>query len=85
MNVLIAILSGWTASTILYPFDILRMSISNCTEKNTRITQVLKNIVRHHGAKYFFKGYLNSLVGTALFRGSFNGIYDTAKGHASSL
>jgi Mitochondrial carrier protein len=85
MNVLIAILSGWTASTILYPFDILRMSISNCTEKNTKVTQVLKNIVRHHGAKYFFKGYLNSLVGTALFRGSFNGIYDTAKGQASSL
>ena len=85
MNVMIAILSGWTASSILYPFDILRMAMSNSTEKSTKITSLLKSIIRNHGVKYFFKGYLNSLVGTAVFRGSFNGFYDTAKAEARSM
>lgn len=61
------------------------MSISNSTEKSTKITTLLRGIIRNHGAKYFFKGYLNSLIGTAVFRGSFNGFYDTAKAEAKSL
>jgi solute carrier family 25 (adenine nucleotide translocator) protein 4/5/6/31 len=84
-NVLSAMLSGWTASSILYPFDILRLSLSNSTEKEIRIWTVMKNILRNHGARYFFKGYLNSLLGTAIFRGSFHGIYDTVKSEATSL
>jgi hypothetical protein len=85
MNILVAVISGWTASSILYPFDIVRLSLSNSTEKKIKITTILKSIIRNHGAKYFFKGYLNSLLGTAIFRGSFNGLYDTTKGGASSL
>ena len=33
MNVGIAVLAGWTASSILYPFDILRQSLGTNTEK----------------------------------------------------
>jgi hypothetical protein len=40
--------------------------------------------MRTQGVKYFFRGYLNSLMGTAIFRGSFNGIYDTAKGRTKN-
>jgi hypothetical protein len=84
-NVLIAIVAGSSASSILYPFDILRMSLSNTTEKNYKIIQTLKNIVKAHGVKYFYKGFLNSILATAVFRGSFNGFYDTAKSKANSL
>lgn len=61
------------------------MSMSNCTEKDTKISQTLKNIVRNHGVKYFYKGFLNSMVGTAIFRGSFNGLYDSSKSRAKTL
>lgn len=84
-NVMVAIVAGWTASSLLYPFDILRMSLSNSTEKEYKISQALRTIVRTHGAKYFYKGYLNSMVGTAVFRGSFNGFYDSAKSQAKSI
>lgn len=84
-NVLIAIIAGWSASSVLYPFDILRMSLSNTTEKHYKVIHTLKTLIKANGAKYFYKGFLNSLIGTAVFRGSFNGFYDTAKSKANSL
>jgi len=41
--------------------------------------------VTKNGTKYFYKGFLNSLIGTALFRGSFNGIYDTTKMYSNTI
>lgn len=61
------------------------MTLSNTTEKNYNIIQTLKNIVKENGVKYFYKGFFNSILGTAVFRGSFNGLYDTAKFKADSL
>jgi hypothetical protein len=84
-NVINAVLSGWTASSLLYPFDTLRLALSNSTEKKPKITSILKNLIRTQGTGYFFRGYLNSLMGTAAFRGSFNGIYDTAKTKTRSV
>lgn len=57
----------------------MRISLSNSTEKSSKLYATLKTIVKKNGPKYFYKGFFNSLVGTALFRGSFNGIYDTTK------
>ena len=84
-NVTVAVLSGWTASSLLYPFDTLRLALSNSVEKKPKITTIFKNLIRTQGAGYFFKGYFNSLMGTAIFRGSFNGIYDTAKTKTKSV
>jgi solute carrier family 25 (adenine nucleotide translocator) protein 4/5/6/31 len=61
------------------------MSLSNTTEKHYKIIHTLKTLIKTNGAKYFYKGFLNSLVGTAVFRGTFNGLYDTAKSKATSL
>lgn len=83
-NITAAVLSGWTASSILYPFDTLRLALTNSTEKKPNLPNIFKNILRTQGAKYFFRGYLNSLMGTAIFRGSFNGIYDTLKTRTKS-
>ena len=70
---------------MLYPFDTLRLALSNSVEKKPKITTIFKNLVRTQGAGYFFKGYFNSLMGTAIFRGSFNGLYDTAKTNTKSV
>lgn len=78
-------LSGWIASSLLYPFDTLRLALTNSTEKKPKITRILKNIIRTQGPSYFFRGYLSSLMGIAVFRGSFNGLYDTAKGKTRSV
>lgn len=84
-NVMVAVLSGWTASSLLYPFDTLRLALASSTEKKPKIASILKNLIRTQGPGYFFRGYLNSLMGTAIFRGSFNGIYDTAKSKTRSV
>ena len=85
MNVGIAIMAGWTASSILYPFDILRQSLGTNTEKDGKLISTTKGLLKHHGARYFYHGFLNSMIGTAVFRGSFNGIYDSAKHSATEL
>jgi hypothetical protein len=84
-NFMVAVLSGWTASSLLYPFDTIRLALASSTEKKPKITSIIKNLVRTQGPGYFFRGYLNSLMGTAVFRGSFNGIYDTAKTRTRSV
>ena len=81
----IAIAAGWTASSILYPFDILRQSLGTNTEKESSITTTARKLFRTHGVSYFYKGFVNSMVGTAAFRASFNGIYDSAKSLATCL
>lgn len=80
-----AVLSGWTASIMLYPIDTFRIALSNTTEKQVSSNKLLKRIIQKHGTGFFFKGFANALIGTALFRGSFNGIYDTAKTAAKSI
>ena len=42
-------------------------------------------MLKSNGARYFYQGFLNSMIGTAVFRGSFNGIYDSAKHQAKSV
>jgi hypothetical protein len=81
----VAVLSGWTASSLLYPFDTLRLALSSSTDSKTSVKALLKGILRNQGAGYFFKGFLSSLMGTAIFRGSFNGIYDTLKSRTNSM
>jgi hypothetical protein len=40
---------------------------------------MLKNTIRRNGIKYFYKGFTTALTATAIFRGIFNGMYDTIK------
>ena len=84
MNVGIAVLAGWTASSILYPFDILRQSLGTNTERGGKLISMARGLLKVHGARYFYHGFLNSMLGTAVFRGSFNGVYDSAKHNANS-
>lgn len=85
LNMGIAVLAGWTASSILYPFEIVRQSLGTNTEKEGKLGSTVKGILKNHGPRYFYHGFLNSLIGTAVFRGSFNGIYDSAKYAAKSI
>jgi solute carrier family 25 (mitochondrial adenine nucleotide translocator), member 4/5/6/31 len=85
MNMGIAVLAGWTASSLLYPFDILRQHLGTNTEREGKITSTLRTLLKNNGARYFYKGFFNSMIGTAVFRGSFNGIYDSAKHQARSV
>lgn len=74
-----AMVSGWTASLLLYPFEVLRQAVSSSTEKNSRLFNSAVKLAKSKGLRYFYKGFLNSLLGTAAFRGSFNGSFDTFK------
>jgi solute carrier family 25 (mitochondrial adenine nucleotide translocator), member 4/5/6/31 len=85
INMGIAVLAGWTSSSILYPFDILRQSLGTNTEKDNKLFGTVRSLIKNHGPRYFYSGFLNSMVGTAVFRGSFNGIYDSAKHRANTL
>ncbi len=44
-----------------------------------------KNVLRNNGPKYFYKGFLNSMIGTAIFRGNFNGLFDNTKQYAQDI
>ena len=81
----IAVAAGWTASSILYPFDILRQSLGTNTEREGKLVSTAKGLLKRNGPRYFYHGFLNSMIGTAVFRASFNGIYDSAKHSAKSI
>jgi len=80
-----AMVSGWTASFLLYPFDILRQNISTSTEKKFSLLKSAVGLVKTRGLRYLYKGFLNSLLGTAVYRGSFNGSFDTFKNRRKTL
>jgi solute carrier family 25 (adenine nucleotide translocator) protein 4/5/6/31 len=79
MNVVSGIIGGWASSSILYPFDTLRIHLSNTFGQKINVLSEFKNIIKTKGKKYFYKGFLNSFFGIAVFRGSFFGMYDTLK------
>jgi solute carrier family 25 (adenine nucleotide translocator) protein 4/5/6/31 len=84
-NLMVAVLAGWTASSILYPFDILRQAMGTNTDRDTKTLKAIQGILRNQGSRYFYKGYINSLLNTAVFRASFNGSYDSVKSSATSI
>jgi len=84
-NILISIISGITASTILYPTDILRQFLNNSTSGRLTFFAATQTILAQYGYKYFYKGYPNILAITILYRSCYNGFYDTHKLNASNL
>lgn len=84
-NVLIAIASGIAAVTIIYPTDILRQLMNNNTKSRLSIIDALKEIKSLHGYRYFYKGYPNVLLTLSIYRGAYNGSYDTHKSYARNL
>ena len=78
-NVLISIASGITATTIMYPTDILRQFLNNHIASRVSVVAAFKKIVSEYGYKYFYKGYLNLLLTSMVYRGCYNGFYDTHK------
>ena len=83
-NIQNAIIAGWTGITLLYPFDVLRMQVSNSIKKHDILT-VFKKSYNRFGLKFFYKGYLNSLFNVVLYRGCYNGRYDANKHKTSNL
>ncbi len=59
--------------------------MGSSTEKQAKFISTFKAILRNNGPKYFYKGFFNSMIGTAIFRGSFNGLFDNAKQYTSSI
>ncbi|CAM6001636.1 unnamed protein product [Sphagnum balticum] len=84
-NICAAVAGGWAACLTLYPFDILRMTLSNTIEKDYSVLKTFKSTLKLHGARYFYKGIGSSLLTSAVFRGTFNGLYDTLKELTSTL
>lgn len=84
-NVLISILSGFAVTTILYPTDVLRQFLSNQVSAKPSFSGAFRKIVSEYGYKYFYKGYTNVLMTSMIYRGCYNGFYDTHKVSASSL
>lgn len=84
-NILVAIISGITATTLIYPTDIVRQIMNNNTKAQISILSTIKDIKRQHGYKYFYKGYPNVLLTLAVYRSSYNGTYDTNKVRAKNL
>jgi hypothetical protein len=83
-NIFISIISGMTAATILYPTDVLRQFLNNNTQAHLSVINALKKIVSLYGFKYFYKGYPTILVTTIVYRGCYNGSYDTHKRYAKN-
>jgi len=84
-NVLISILSGFTVTTILYPTDVLRQFLSNQVLTKLDFVGAFKRIVSEYGYRYFYKGYTNVLLTSMVYRGCYNGFYDTHKVNTSCL
>lgn len=85
-NIFISVVSGITASTLLYPTDILRQLLNNNTAKHRMsIFSAFNEIKAKHGLSYFYKGYPNVLLSIAAYRGCYNGTYDTHKSKAKNL
>ena len=55
------------------------------TDRDTKTLKTIQGIFRNQGPRYFYKGYLNSLLNTAVFRDSFNGSYDSVKSSAVTI
>lgn len=74
-------LSALISSTLLYPFStvcsrlIMQGLKPSISEKDRKVTQVVKNIVRYEGPRGFFKGYLPAIskiiLGSAISFGTF--------------
>jgi hypothetical protein len=84
-NILIAIVSGITAITLVYPSDIIRQIMNNNTKSHISILATIKEIHKQKGYTYFFKGYPNVLLTLTIYRGAYNGTYDTHKHQAKNL
>ncbi len=74
-----------TASTILYPSDVLRQFLNNNTSQRLTFHSAFRNILSQYGYKYFYKGYPNILMTTMVYRSCYNGLYDTHKAKAQTL
>ena len=83
-NIAVAVLAGWTASSTLYPLEAIRMALSSHTSQQQAALSALGRLVRQNGPSIFYRGFAQSMAGTAVFRASFNGLYDWAKGYSAS-
>ena len=77
--------AGLTASSIIYPTDILRQFMNNYTKGHISIWGALKTIVSEYGFRHFYKGFPNFCIVMGIYRGCYNGTYDTNKGKAKNL
>ncbi len=63
----------------------LRQFLSNQVSTKSSFIGAFKRIVSEYGYKYFYKGYANVLLTNMVYRGCYNGFYDTHKVGAPCL
>lgn len=83
-NIVSGVFGGWVAAGILYPIDTVRIFLATSSKKQSQTLRELAKNIKGQGKMYLYRGYKSSLLGIALFRGSYFGLYDTFKGKTSS-
>lgn len=78
-NTISGILGGWLSSMMFYPLDVVRVFFSASTSSSKKSMSDLMARVNIQGPKYLFKGFSQTLLSIAVFRGVYFGFYDTFK------
>ena len=84
-NIVSAVTGGLSATTLIYPSDILRQYMNNNTKSRLTILKAIKTIKNNYGLKYFYKGYPNFCLTMGTYRTFYNGSFDTYKYKARTI
>jgi len=77
--------AGITATSIVYPSDILRQFMNNQVTEQVTVRNAIRTIIKDYGYRYFYKGMKNLMVTLIIYRGISNGAYDTHKQKAKKI
>lgn len=86
MNILSGVLGSWLALGVVYPFEHARNQISNnVSRQNSSILKIMMRTTNTQGFSALYTGCTISMIGVALFRGTYFGVFDTFKGDREGL
>jgi solute carrier family 25 (mitochondrial adenine nucleotide translocator), member 4/5/6/31 len=78
-------LAGLTTRTLLYPLEFTKNKMNNeIVRSRAGILGHLKNALMEEGFRGIYRGAMVSIIGAAVFRSTYFGIYDTLKGQVGS-
>ena len=84
-NITSAVVGGLSATSLIYPSDILRQYMNNNTKSRLTVLDAIKTIYKNYGFKYFYKGYPNFCMTMCTYRTFYNGTFDTFKFEAKNI
>ena len=83
---LAGILGSWLSLGLVYPIEYTRNQISNnISQQNSSIIKMMIKTVKTQGFRALYTGSAIMMVGVAVFRGVYFGVFDTFKGDKEGL